>query len=115
MEKEIILTIKGKIHNFQNFKESTTKQIESTKADPKTSLYWRTHTADCKGYCDVSHFIDSEAALTHLSEWTKALEDMKDTATIEKVMIIGSPSDELKKATEPFKTKLLKLYSGFSK
>lgn len=108
-------TIKGKILHFPDFKAKITELTDLNRKKEGVNINWWAHTPNCKGYCNLDCFDNSEAALAYLKDWIKNCDDLAKSATMEKIAVFGNPSKELKEALSKLEPRELKFFGGYCK
>lgn len=113
--RSIVWKVKGEVTDPQGF-ESIVKEIaEKSHAQSGTKLYWWTISSDGKIYCDFDCYEDEKSAFDHLIVWGEYAERFSKVATIDKFIVLGDVSDELKEQFNGLPMYILPYYGGFRK
>ncbi len=113
--KSIVWKVKGQVNDLQGF-EAIVKEIAGrSHAQSGTKLYWWTISDDGKIYCDFDCYKDEESAFEHLKVWGEYAEHFSKVATIDKFILLGDVSDELKDSFKGLPMYILPYYGGFRK
>ncbi len=113
--KSIVWKVKGEVTDPKEF-ESIVKEIaEKSHAQNGTKFYWWTLSSDGKIYCDFDCYEDEKSAFDHLKVWGEYAERFSKVATIDKFIVLGDVSDELKDQFNGLPMYILPYFGGFRK
>ncbi len=113
--KSIVWKVKGQVNDPQGFEEIVKEIAKKSHEQSGTNLYWWTLSSDGKIYCDFDCYKDEDSAFAHLKVWGEYAERFSKVATIDKFILLGDASEELKDAFKGLPMYILPYYGGFRK
>jgi quinol monooxygenase YgiN len=101
---------------MDNFKQVVAKLVAETKKEPGTLEYEYTTNNEENTVDIIERYRDSNAVIAHVTQtFPKYAKEFLENARPGRVVVYGSPSDEVKKALKDFNPVYFAAFNGFTR
>jgi quinol monooxygenase YgiN len=101
---------------MDNFKQVVAKLVADTKKEPGTLEYEYTTNSEENTVDIIERYRDSDAVIAHVTQtFPKYAKEFLENARPGRVVVYGSPSDEVKKALKDFNPVYFTSFNGFTR